>query len=83
MSEALQKGIVLVMSFCDDHYANMHWLDSTLPNDTKGKPGAERGECPTSGGGQEQVESSSAGASVTFSNINFRDILSTFAADKA
>jgi len=80
MSSALQKGMVLVMSLWDDHYANMHWLDSTLPNDKKGTPGADRGECPTSGGTPAQVESASAGASVTFSNIKFGDINSTFAA---
>jgi len=83
MSEALQKGMVLVMSLWDDHYANMHWLDSTLPNDAKGKPGAERGECPTTGGTPEQVEAAGAGASVTFSNIKFGDINSTFAAGGA
>jgi cellulose 1,4-beta-cellobiosidase len=80
MSQALQKGMVLVMSLWDDHYANMLWLDSTFPTDKQGSPGAGRGECPTSGGTPEQVESSSASATVTFSNIKFGDINSTFPA---
>merc|ERR1712137_1162192 len=30
----IQKGVVLVMSLWDDHYANMLWLDSTFPVDS-------------------------------------------------
>ncbi|KAF2396546.1 exoglucanase [Trichodelitschia bisporula] len=81
MSSALQKGMVLVMSLWDDHYSNMLWLDSTFPTDKSG-PGTERGDCPTSGGTPEAVEAESGSASVTFSNIKFGDINSTFAAGK-
>jgi cellulose 1,4-beta-cellobiosidase len=81
MSEALSKGMVLVMSLWDDHYANMHWLDSIDPADAPGdKLGAKRGECPASGGSPAQVEAEGGSASVTFSNIKFGDINSTFAA---
>jgi cellulose 1,4-beta-cellobiosidase len=80
MSDALQKGMVLVMSLWDDHYSNMLWLDSTYPPEKSGKPGAARGECPESGGSPKQVEAESGSASVTFSNIKFGDINSTFKA---
>jgi len=84
MSQALQKGMVLVMSLWDDHYANMHWLDSINPDGAaETKLGAKRGECPTSGGSPAQVESEGGSASVTFSNIKFGEINSTFAAGGA
>ncbi|KAF2842751.1 glycoside hydrolase family 7 protein [Patellaria atrata CBS 101060] len=77
MSTAMSKGMVLVMSLWDDHYANMLWLDSTYPTDGSG-PGFERGECATSSGVPADVESQSASASVTYSNIKFGPIGSTF-----
>jgi cellulose 1,4-beta-cellobiosidase len=79
MSDAMSKGMVLVMSLWDDHYANMLWLDSTYPTDST-KLGSERGECPTSSGVPADVESASASASVTYSNIKFGPIGSTFKA---
>ncbi|TID25607.1 glycoside hydrolase family 7 protein [Venturia nashicola] len=80
MSDALSKGMVLVLSLWDDHYANMHWLDSVAPLGAERKPGGKRGECPVSGGSPAQVEAAGGSASVTFSNIKFGDINSTFAA---
>jgi cellulose 1,4-beta-cellobiosidase len=83
MSSALQKGMVLVMSLWDDHYSNMLWLDSSFPTDKPADtPGVGRGECPTEGGKPTEVESKSAGASVTYSNIKFGDINSTFPAGR-
>lgn len=79
MSSALSKGMVLVMSLWDDHYANMLWLDSTYPTDST-KLGSERGSCPTSSGVPSDVESASASASVTYSNIKVGPINSTFTA---
>jgi cellulose 1,4-beta-cellobiosidase len=84
MSSALGKGMVLVMSLWDDHYSNMLWLDSAYPLDKDPEtPGVGRGECPRTGGTPEQVESASASASVTYSNIKFGDIGSTFASGGA
>lgn len=80
MSNALSKGMVLVMSLWDDHYADMHWLDSVDPAGAEAKLGGKRGECPVDGGKPAQVEASGGSASVTFSNIKFGDINSTFAA---
>lgn len=78
MSNAMSKGMVLVMSLWDDHYANMLWLDSTYPTDQT-KVGAKRGSCATSSGVPADVESQSPDATVTYSNIRFGPIGSTFA----
>ncbi|KAF2756015.1 1,4-beta-D-glucan cellobiohydrolase-like protein [Pseudovirgaria hyperparasitica] len=79
MSSAMSRGMVLVMSLWDDHYSNMLWLDSTYPTDKSG-PGYDRGTCSTSSGVPADVEKNSPGASVTFSNIRFGPIGSTFKA---
>ncbi|OBT83992.1 hypothetical protein VE02_08009 [Pseudogymnoascus sp. 03VT05] len=78
MSKALGAGMVLVMSLWDDHYSNMLWLDSTYPTDST-KLGSVRGSCATSSGVPADVESGSASASVTYSNIKVGPIGSTFA----
>ncbi|KAF2423605.1 1,4-beta-D-glucan cellobiohydrolase-like protein [Tothia fuscella] len=80
MSSALQKGMVLVMSLWDDHYSNMLWLDSQFPPEKASAPGGPRGECPASGGSPEAVEAAAGDASVTFSNIKFGDLNTTFKA---
>jgi len=75
-NDYMSKGMVLVMSLWDDHYANMLWLDSTYPTDKTG-PGNERGTCDTSSGGPKDVESKHGSATVTYSNIKFGPIGST------
>merc|ERR1711937_692684 len=76
MGDAMEKGVVLVMSMWDDHYANMLWLDSTYPVDSS-DPGAARGTCSTSSGVPADVESKQANAHVIFSDIKFGPIGST------
>lgn len=79
MAQGMAKGMVLVMSLWDDHYANMLWLDSTYPTDASASaPGAARGDCPTSSGVPADVESNNANAQVKYSNIRFGPIGSTF-----
>ena len=79
MAQALSGGMVLVMSLWDDHYANMLWLDSSYPTDkSTSTPGVARGECATTSGVPADVESQSPGASVTYSNIRFGPLNSTF-----
>jgi cellulose 1,4-beta-cellobiosidase len=79
MGKALSGDMVLVMSLWDDHYADMLWLDSTYPtNATSSTPGAARGSCSTDSGAPIDVESANADASVTYSNIKFGPINSTF-----
>jgi cellulose 1,4-beta-cellobiosidase len=79
MSNAMAGGMTLVMSIWDDHYADMLWLDSTYPT-TKTGPGGPRGTCATTSGVPADVESQSPGASVTYSNIKFGPINSTYTA---
>ncbi|CZT44311.1 related to Exoglucanase 1 [Rhynchosporium secalis] len=79
MGNALKAGMVLVMSIWDDHYSNMLWLDSTYPTDST-KLGAARGSCDIGSGVPADVEAKSPASSVTYSNIKFGPINSTFAA---
>lgn len=79
MSEALSAGMVLVMSLWDDYYADMLWLDSDYPTtDAPTAPGVARGTCSTSSGVPATVEADSPNASVTYSNIRFGDLNSTY-----
>lgn len=77
MGEALAKGMVLVMSLWDDHYANMLWLDSTYPIGSTSE-GAARGTCATTSGVPSDIESSAASSKVIYSNIKFGPINSTY-----
>ncbi len=79
MGEALDQGMVLVMSLWDDHAAYMLWLDSDYPVDkSPSTPGVARGTCPTSSGRPADVESQHPNAYVTFSNIKHGDLGSTY-----
>lgn len=79
MSKALGGGMVLVMSLWDDHYSDMSWLDSSFPYDKDpNAPGIARGECAKDAGKPETVEANGSNIEVTFSNIKFGDIGSTF-----
>ena len=58
MGEALDRGMVLVMSIWDDHEANMLWLDSQYPLDAPASnPGIARGPCSRDSGKPQDVES--------------------------
>ncbi|KAG6901892.1 hypothetical protein C0995_006845 [Termitomyces sp. Mi166 len=82
MSAAAADGMVLVMSIWDDHSANMLWLDSVYPTDgDPSQPGIKRGTCSTSSGVPSDVESQYTSAYVTYSNIKFGDIGSTYASN--
>ncbi|KAG8740352.1 Exoglucanase 1 [Ceratobasidium sp. 414] len=79
MDKSFTKGVVLVLSVWDDHAANMLWLDSNYPTDgDAATPGIARGTCDPSSGVPADVESQSPNASVTYSNIRFGDIDSTY-----
>lgn len=79
MGNAFQQGMALVMSIWDDHAAEMLWLDSDYPTDVPAtNPGVSRGPCPTTSGQPATIEVQNAGASVTFSNIKFGPIGSTY-----
>merc|ERR1712048_1537894 len=76
MSDAMDRGMVLVMSVWDDNAANMLWLDSVYPPGATG-PGAERGPCATDSGDPDDVEEKFADSYVSFMNIKFGEIGST------
>ncbi|KAI0692550.1 cellulase [Cytidiella melzeri] len=79
MGEAIKSGMVLALSLWDDYAAQMLWLDSDYPTTSAATaPGVARGTCPTTSGVPSQVESQSGTASVTYSNIKFGDLNSTF-----
>ena len=79
MGAALKTGMVLALSLWDDHAANMLWLDSNYPLDRDAsQPGVARGTCPTSSGKPTDVESQSPNAQVTYSNIRWGPIGSTY-----
>jgi len=79
MGASLARGHVLVMSLWDDHSVSMLWLDSTFPTDADPtKPGIARGTCSIDSGKPDDVEANSPDATVTFSNIMFGPIGSTF-----
>ncbi|THZ93866.1 hypothetical protein D6C82_08626 [Aureobasidium pullulans] len=75
----LDAGMALVFSVWDDHTANMLWLDSTYPVGSN-KVGAARGTCATTSGKPSDVESQQANAAVTFSNVKFGALNSTYKA---
>ena len=79
MGESFEAGMVLVMSLWDDHAVHMLWLDSNYPlNKSPSTPGVARGSCSTSSGDPKDVESQHPDASVTYSNIKYGDLGSTF-----
>jgi len=79
VGQALDRGVVLVMSLWDDHAVHMLWLDSNYPtNADPNKPGVARGACSTSSGNPNDVERDFPHSNVIFSNIKFGSINSTF-----
>ena len=79
MGGSLERGMVLVMSLWDDHAVHMLWLDSSYPPDkSPSAPGVTRGTCPTSSGAPDQVENQYPNAYVTYSNIKYGELGSTY-----
>jgi len=80
MGEALDRGMVLVLSLWDDSDVNMLWLDSAWPTDQPPRmPGVLRGPCP---GGRtsepEYLRQATPQSQVTYSEIKVGTIGSTF-----
>lgn len=79
MGKALDTGMVLSLSIWDDYAAYMQWLDSNYPTSKDATtPGVARGTCSADSGIPKNVESTSASASVSFSNIKWGDLGSTY-----
>merc|ERR1711862_996636 len=70
MGEALDRGMVLVMSLWDDSLADMLWLDSDYPPTANASlPGVARGPCNTTTGSPEYVRAKYPTASAKYSKI--------------
>ncbi|KAE8354892.1 putative 1,4-beta-D-glucan cellobiohydrolase A [Aspergillus coremiiformis] len=82
--QAMGEGLtdmVLTLSLWDDYYASMMWLDSVYPEGAdRNSPGAVRGTCEPGVGEPQRVEAQFGSATVTYSNIKFGPIGSTFQA---
>merc|ERR1712048_1081377 len=70
VDRSVSKGLVLVMSLWDDHFANMLWLDSIYPTDST-DPTNYRGSCAIDSGVPADVESKAPRSNVVFSNIRY------------
>ena len=83
MGQALDRGMVLVLSLWDDTSANMLWLDSDYPlSADRTKAGVQRGPCSRSSGNPNDVESQSPNSSVKYANIKTGRIGATVQATK-
>merc|ERR1711920_754704 len=83
MGDALDRGMVLVMSLWDDSLADMLWLDSVYPPNTNpSKPGVKRGNCSIHTGSPAYVRSKYPHASAKYSKIMVGPIGSTFASER-
>merc|ERR1712217_995186 len=75
MGEALDRGVVLVLSLWDDYMTGMDWLDETTKSN--GHPGNKRGPCPKNSGKPEDLRAKHPDASVKYGNIKYGEIGST------
>ncbi|KAF9447825.1 glycoside hydrolase family 7 protein [Macrolepiota fuliginosa MF-IS2] len=83
VSAAMARGMVLVFSVRNDYTNNMFWLDSNYPTDADpSKPGVTRGTCAPNVVMPYPVDvPENVNAHVTFSNIKFGEIGSTYYSD--
>merc|ERR1712232_893846 len=79
MGEALDRGMVLVISMWDDIAVNMNWLDAYMGDDTSA-PGATRGPCSLEDGKPETLREKFPDSGYTVTNIRWGDFGSTSAA---
>merc|ERR1712070_754519 len=77
MGEALDRGMVLVISMWDDIAVNMNWLDSWMDNCDKDAPGCTRGPCDPADGVPETLREAHPDAGYTVTNIRWGDFGST------
>jgi len=77
MGEALDRGMVLVISLWDDIAVNMNWLDSVMDGDDPSEPGNKRGPCDPADGKPEIVRAAHPDASYVVKNLKWGDIGTT------
>merc|ERR1712050_705333 len=79
MGEALDRGMVLVLSLWDDSLAHMLWLDSAYPTDApRTQPGVVRGPCRTTSGSPDFVREKYPHASVKYMDVRIGEIGTTY-----
>merc|ERR1719460_1591025 len=76
MGEALDRGMVLVISMWDDIAVSMNWLDSYMGDDPSA-PGALRGPCDPAEGKPETLREAHPDAAYTVTNIKWGDFGTT------
>jgi len=76
MGEALDRGMVLVISMWDDIAVSMNWLDSYMGDDPSA-PGALRGPCDPAEGKPENLREAHPDAGYTVTNIKWGDFGTT------
>jgi len=78
MGEALDRGMVLVISLWDDIAVNMNWLDSDNPDGCDvSVPGCKRGPCDPDEGKPAHVREAYPDSSYVMSNVRWGDIGTT------
>lgn len=79
MGEALDRGMVLTMSIWDDGLGRMLWLDGEKGkiDEDASQPGVVNGPCPFHSGEAATLRKTSS-ASVSFTDVKFGEIGSTF-----
>lgn len=78
LGEALDRGMVFVLSLWDDSAASMQWLDASAPQDMPASSaGVSRGPCSSDSGKPEAERAQYPDAHVTFSNIRYGDLGTT------
>jgi len=78
MGEALDRGMVLVISMWDDIAVSMNWLDSYMGDDSSA-PGALRGPCDPADGEPETLREAHPDSAYTVTNIKWGDFGTTTA----
>lgn len=78
MGEALDRGMVLVLSLWDDKLTHMDWLDSKSGKGDESASGGARGPCTPSEGQPEVLRSRHGDASVEYTNFMYGEIDSTY-----
>jgi cellulose 1,4-beta-cellobiosidase len=74
MGQALDRGMVLVLSLWDDHLTQMRWLDSRAGTGL----GSLRGPCPEDSGAPAEVRSKYPNAAVKYTNFMYGEVGSTY-----
>merc|ERR1712117_151424 len=81
MGDALDRGVVLVVSIWDDELTQMTWLDSYTGDGSR--PGDVRGPCKRGAGAPEVLRAEHGDASVKYTNFMFGELDSTYSVEQS